>query len=147
MCFMAEVEHPQAGDAASSSPPTPPAEPARMREFPALSVLDLAPVVEGAKPGDALRNSVDLAQTVERLGYHRHWVAEHHNMPGIASSAPAVLAATLAAGDRADPRRLGRRDAPQPRAAGRRRAVRDARGAASRAASTSGSAARPAPTG
>jgi luciferase family oxidoreductase group 1 len=62
-----------------------------------VSVLDLAVVSEGSSPGAALHNSVALAQAAERLGYHRHWVAEHHNMPGIASSAPAVLAATLAA--------------------------------------------------
>jgi len=62
----------------------------------ALSVLDLAPVATGSSVGDALRNSVDLVQRVERLGYRRHWVAEHHNMPGIASSAPAVLIAHLA---------------------------------------------------
>ena len=62
-----------------------------------ISVLDLAIVGEGAEPGDALANSIELARTAERLGYRRHWVAEHHNMPGIASSAPAVLAATLAA--------------------------------------------------
>src|SRR5579862_1115962 len=61
-----------------------------------LSVLDLAPVSTGATVGDALRNSIDLARHVERLGYLRHWVAEHHNMPGIASSAPAVLIAHLA---------------------------------------------------
>ena len=61
-----------------------------------MSVLDLAPVSTGSTVGEALRNSVDLAQRVERLGYLRHWVAEHHNMPGIASSAPAVLIAHLA---------------------------------------------------
>ncbi|UGS38745.1 LLM class flavin-dependent oxidoreductase [Capillimicrobium parvum] len=61
-----------------------------------LSVLDLAPVSTGSTPADALRNSLDLAQHAERLGYRRHWVAEHHNMPGIASSAPAVLIAHLA---------------------------------------------------
>jgi luciferase family oxidoreductase group 1 len=61
-----------------------------------LSVLDLAPVATGSTVGDALRNSVELARHVERLGYRRHWVAEHHNMPGIASSAPAVLIAHLA---------------------------------------------------
>ena len=59
-----------------------------------LSVLDLATVADDSSPADALRNSVDLARRVERLGYRRHWVAEHHNLPGIASSAPAVLAAT-----------------------------------------------------
>jgi luciferase family oxidoreductase group 1 len=63
---------------------------------PVLSVLDLAPVSEGSTPADALRNSIELARTVEALGYHRHWVAEHHNMPGIASSSPAVLLAHLA---------------------------------------------------
>jgi len=62
----------------------------------ALSVLDLAPVATGSSVAEALRNSLDLAQHVERLGYLRHWVAEHHNMPGIASSAPAVLIAHLA---------------------------------------------------
>jgi luciferase family oxidoreductase group 1 len=61
-----------------------------------LSVLDLAPVTTGSTVGEALRNSLDLARHVERLGYLRHWVAEHHNMPGIASSAPAVLIAHLA---------------------------------------------------
>ncbi|HEX2129837.1 MAG TPA: LLM class flavin-dependent oxidoreductase [Solirubrobacterales bacterium] len=67
------------------------------RPRPHLSVLDLAIVGEGSSHTEALAASVDLAKTVERLGYRRHWVAEHHNMPGIASSAPAVLAATLAA--------------------------------------------------
>lgn len=61
-----------------------------------LSVLDVAPVVEGSTPADALRNSLDLAPRVERLGFTRFWVAEHHNMPGIASSAPAVLLAHVA---------------------------------------------------
>ena len=51
----------------------------------------------GLRAGDALRHSVDLVQDAERLGYRRHWVAEHHNMPGIASSSPAVLLAHLAA--------------------------------------------------
>jgi luciferase family oxidoreductase group 1 len=64
--------------------------------MPVLSVLDLAPVAEGSSAREALRNSVDLSRTVERLGFHRHWVAEHHNMPGIASAAPAVLIAHLA---------------------------------------------------
>ena len=61
-----------------------------------LSVLDLAPVVTGSTASAALRNSVELAQLAEHLGYDRYWVAEHHNMPGIASSAPAVLIAHLA---------------------------------------------------
>jgi luciferase family oxidoreductase group 1 len=63
---------------------------------PVLSVLDLAPVSEGSSPAEALRNSIDLVRRAEALGYHRHWVAEHHNMPGIASSSPAVLLAHLA---------------------------------------------------
>jgi luciferase family oxidoreductase group 1 len=61
-----------------------------------LSVLDLAPVGEGSSPAAALRNSRELVQLTERLGYHRYWVAEHHNMPGIASSSPAVLIEHLA---------------------------------------------------
>jgi len=61
-----------------------------------LSVLDLAPVASGSSSGAALRNSLDLARHVERLGYYRYWVAEHHNMPGIASSAPAVLIGHIA---------------------------------------------------
>ncbi len=61
-----------------------------------LSVLDLAPIPEGATAGDALRATIDLARRAEQLGYHRFWVAEHHNMPGIASSAPAVLIGHLA---------------------------------------------------
>ena len=56
----------------------------------ALSVLDLAPIIEGGTAAQALKNSRSLAQHVERLGYRRYWLAEHHNMPGIASSATAV---------------------------------------------------------
>jgi luciferase family oxidoreductase group 1 len=63
-----------------------------------LSVLDLAPVPEGADPGVALRNSLDLARTAERLGYRRFWMAEHHSMPGIASAATAVALAYVGAG-------------------------------------------------
>src|SRR3978361_935604 len=63
-----------------------------------LSVLDLAPVGTGYTPAAAPAASLRLAREAERLGYHRMWVAEHHNMPGIASSSPAVLIAHLAAG-------------------------------------------------
>ncbi len=63
-----------------------------------FSVLDLAPIVEGATPADALRNSLDLARHVERLGYQRFWLAEHHNAVGIASAATAVVIAHVAAG-------------------------------------------------
>ncbi len=62
-----------------------------------LSVLDLAPVRRGATATEALAESVALARHVEALGYHRYWFAEHHGMPGIASSAPAVLIGQVAA--------------------------------------------------
>ncbi|WP_421737902.1 LLM class flavin-dependent oxidoreductase [Caulobacter sp.] len=65
---------------------------------PVFSVLDLAPVPMGSSVGDALRNSLDLARNAERLGFHRYWLAEHHNMPGIASAATAVLIGHIAAG-------------------------------------------------
>jgi luciferase family oxidoreductase group 1 len=61
-------------------------------------VLDLAPIVDGGTPGDALRSSLDLARHVERLGYRRFWLAEHHNAVGIASAATAVVIAHVAAG-------------------------------------------------
>ncbi len=61
-----------------------------------LSVLDLVPVPRGTTPGEALRHSARLARRAEELGYVRYWVAEHHSMPGIASSSPAVLLAHLA---------------------------------------------------
>ena len=63
-----------------------------------LSVLDLAPVVEGSTVREALHNSLDLARHAEKLGYNRFWLAEHHNMPGIASAATAVVIAHVAAG-------------------------------------------------
>ncbi|WNI15672.1 LLM class flavin-dependent oxidoreductase [Actinacidiphila sp. ITFR-21] len=62
-----------------------------------LSVLDLATVGEGLTAGDSLRNSVEIAKVAETRGYHRMWVAEHHSMPGVASSSPAVILAHLAA--------------------------------------------------
>ncbi len=62
-----------------------------------LSVLDLSPVVAGGGVGDSLRNTLDLARRTEALGYHRYWLAEHHNMPGIASSATAVMIGQVAA--------------------------------------------------
>jgi len=63
-----------------------------------LSVLDLAPIVEGGDAAQAFRNSVDLAQHAERWGYARFWLAEHHNMPGIASAATSIAIAHVAAG-------------------------------------------------
>jgi luciferase family oxidoreductase group 1 len=65
-----------------------------------LSVLDLAPIVEGSDAAQALRHSLDLARHAEAWGYRRYWVAEHHNMDGVASSATAVLVGHLAAGTR-----------------------------------------------
>ena len=65
-----------------------------------VSILDVAPIVEGGTAGDALRNSLSLAQHGERLGYVRYWVAEHHNLSGIASAATSVVIAHLAQGTR-----------------------------------------------
>src|SRR3954454_9996729 len=61
-----------------------------------LSVLDTSPIVAGSTPREALRNTVELAQLAETLGFHRYWVPEHHGMRGVASSAPAVLVGHLA---------------------------------------------------
>lgn len=63
-----------------------------------FSVLDLAPVTEGSDAGQAFAHSLDLARHAERLGYRRYWLAEHHNMPGIASAATAVLIGHIAGG-------------------------------------------------
>jgi luciferase family oxidoreductase group 1 len=63
-----------------------------------LSVLDLAPIVEGSDAARALACSLDLARHAERLGYRRFWLAEHHGMPGVASAATAVVIAHVAAG-------------------------------------------------
>jgi luciferase family oxidoreductase group 1 len=64
----------------------------------AFSILDLSPIVEGANAADALRNTLELARHAELLGYRRFWIAEHHNMPGIASAATSVVIAHVAAG-------------------------------------------------
>ena len=63
-----------------------------------FSILDLSPIVEGASAADALANSLALARHAEGLGFRRFWLAEHHNMPGIASAATAVVLAHVAAG-------------------------------------------------
>jgi len=63
-----------------------------------LSVLDLAPIVEGGSAADSFRNTLEFARHAERLGYNRVWLAEHHNMPGVASSATSVLIGYVAAG-------------------------------------------------
>ena len=63
-----------------------------------FSILDLSPIAQGTTPADALHHSLDLAQHAERWGYRRYWLAEHHNMTGIASAATAVVIAYVAGG-------------------------------------------------
>jgi luciferase family oxidoreductase group 1 len=65
--------------------------------MPPLSVLDLSPVTAGHSGAEALRNSLDLAQHADRLGYTRYWLAEHHNLPAIASAAPDIMIGQIAA--------------------------------------------------
>ncbi len=69
----------------------------KLSEIP-LSVLDLSPVIEGESPADSFRKSLSLAQHAERLGFNRFWLAEHHNMSGIASAATSVVIGYVAAG-------------------------------------------------
>src|SRR5262245_17982106 len=68
--------------------------------MPALSILDLAFVPEGGTPADALHRSLELAQHAERCGYTRFWLAEHHNMAGVASAATSVAIGYIAGGTR-----------------------------------------------
>ena len=63
-----------------------------------LSVLDLSPIVQGSTASQSLANTLDLARHAERLGYRRYWLAEHHNMPGIASAATSVVIGHVAGG-------------------------------------------------
>jgi luciferase family oxidoreductase group 1 len=63
-----------------------------------ISLLDLAPIIQGSTPGEALRRALDLARHAERWGYRRYWLAEHHNMTGIASAATSVVIAHIAGG-------------------------------------------------
>jgi luciferase family oxidoreductase group 1 len=63
-----------------------------------FSVLDLAPIIEGDSAAQAFRNALDVARHAEKLGYQRYWMAEHHSMPGIASSATAVALGYVAGG-------------------------------------------------
>ncbi|MFE2101439.1 LLM class flavin-dependent oxidoreductase, partial [Streptomyces sp. NPDC059468] len=65
-----------------------------------FSVLDRSRTRAGRPPGEALRDTVALAREAEALGYHRFWVSEHHGVPGVAGSAPTVLAAAVAAATR-----------------------------------------------
>src|SRR5215208_5537035 len=68
--------------------------------MPPISILDLAPIPQGATPAEALRRTLDLAQHAEQWGFHRYWLAEHHNMVGIASAATAVVIGYVAGGTR-----------------------------------------------
>src|SRR3954449_8363844 len=61
-----------------------------------LSVLDQSPIAEGSTGAQALRNTIDLAQLADRLGYHRYWVAEHHGGPMLAGPSPEVLVGPIA---------------------------------------------------
>src|ERR1019366_4421125 len=74
------------------------AQKAKVRAMIPLSVLDLSPIKQGSDAAAALRESLELARHVETLGYRRFWLAEHHNMPGIASAATAVAIGHVAAG-------------------------------------------------
>jgi len=74
------------------------APPLRRHPMTPFSVLDLAPIPAGADAAQAFRNTLDLAQHAERWGYRRYWLAEHHNMPGIASAATAVVIGHVAGG-------------------------------------------------
>src|SRR5262249_10768645 len=65
--------------------------------MPALSVLDLSPVTTATSGAQALRNSLDLAQLADRLGYTRYWVAEHHHLAALASAAPDIMIGQIAA--------------------------------------------------
>ena len=111
-----------------------------------FSVLDQSPIPEGLTGVDALRNTIDLAQLADRLGYHRYWVAEHHGGPMLAGAAPEVLIGPIASATQRHPRRQRRRDAAALQPAEGRRGVLASSPGCSRAASTSGSDARPAPT-
>ncbi|GGF97064.1 hypothetical protein GCM10010912_47250 [Paenibacillus albidus] len=69
----------------------------QLKDIP-ISVLDLAPIIQGGTAADSFHNSLDLARHAEAWGYHRYWLAEHHNMPGIASSATSLVIGHIAAG-------------------------------------------------
>jgi luciferase family oxidoreductase group 1 len=98
--------------------------------MPALSVLDLAPIRAGGDAAEAFRHALDLARHASGSGYRRYWLAEHHNMPGVASAATAVVIAHVAAGTRTIRVGAGGVMLPNHAAARRRRAVRHARVAA-----------------
>jgi luciferase family oxidoreductase group 1 len=97
MCSWAENSIALVGLEAASPAPMSKAMNTSIPQIP-YSVLDLAPVCEGSTPAQAFANTLDLARNAEHLGYTRYWLAEHHNMPGIASAATAVLIGYVAGG-------------------------------------------------
>ena len=111
-----------------------------------FSVLDQSPIPEGLTGIDALRNTIDLAQLADRLGYHRYWVAEHHGGPMLAGAAPEVLIGPIASATTAI--RVGSGGVMLPHYSPFKVAevVLDPARGCTRAGSTSGSGARPAPT-
>ena len=107
-----------------------------------FSILDLSPIVEGGDAAQALRNTIDLAQHAEAWGYHRYWLAEHHNIPSVASAATAVVIGAVAGNTSSDPGGRRRHHAAEP---SRRSSSRSSSARSSRsfpAASISRSAAR-----
>ena len=106
-----------------------------------LTVLDLVPIPSGSTAAQALRNSIDLAQQAERLGYTRYWFAEHHLNPGVAGTSPAVVLALVRRRHVDHPARLRGGPDGAPHRPVHRRGVRPARRRSTPAASTSASAA------
>ncbi len=92
-----------------------------------LSVLDQSPISEGSTGSQALRNTIDLAQLADALGYHRYWVAEHHGGPMLAGPSPEALIGPIASATERHPRRQRRRDAPALQPVQGRRDVQPAR--------------------
>ena len=84
------------------------------------SVLDLSPIRQDGNAAESFRNSLDLARHAERWGYHRFWVAEHHNLPGVASAATAVVIGYIAGGTSTIRVGAGGIMLPKSRAAGHR---------------------------
>jgi luciferase family oxidoreductase group 1 len=103
MVYLKQINSPDAasgatpGTAGMTGEHNPKDHPYMHMTFP-LSVLDLSPVASGSTSGQALRNTLDLARLADRLGYTRYWLAEHHNMPGVASSAPEIVIGHVANG-------------------------------------------------
>src|SRR5690606_5624018 len=93
-----KAQSPRPSESPKAQSPKPKAQQASDNRLMRLSILDLAPVPQGSTPAEALRNTLDLAQHAERWGYHRFWLAEHHNMPGIASAATAIVIGYVAGG-------------------------------------------------